>query len=169
MDIAIRAVVLYVFVFLLMRLAGRRELSSLQPFDLVLLIIIGDALQQGLTQSDYSVTGAMIAVGTFALLQVGTSYLNFKFKWIRPVLEGYPIVVVQDGKVIEANLKRERITVAELAEAARLRAARIVRRHRLGRGRDVGTDQLHPEEVLVVFPRAFSGARWRRFTSTTAR
>jgi uncharacterized membrane protein YcaP (DUF421 family) len=120
MDIAIRAVVLYVFVFLLMRLAGRRELSSLQPFDLVLLIIIGDALQQGLTQSDYSVTGAMIAVGTFALLQVGTSYLNFKFKWIRPVLEGYPIVVVQDGKVIEANLKRERITVGELAEAARL-------------------------------------------------
>ena len=120
MDIAIRAVVLYIFVFLLMRLAGRRELSSLQPFDLVLLIIIGDALQQGLTQSDYSVTGAMIAVGTFALLQVGTSYLNFKFKWLRPVLEGYPIIVIQDGKVIDANLKRERITVDELAEAARI-------------------------------------------------
>jgi uncharacterized membrane protein YcaP (DUF421 family) len=120
MDIAIRAVVLYVFVFLLMRLVGRRELSSLQPFDLVLLIIIGDALQQGLTQSDYSVTGAMIAVGTFAVLQVGTSYLNFKVRWLRPALEGYPIVVVQDGEVIEANLKRERITREELAEAARI-------------------------------------------------
>jgi uncharacterized membrane protein YcaP (DUF421 family) len=120
MDIAIRAVVLYVFVFLLMRLAGRRELSSLQPFDLVLLIIIGDALQQGLTQSDYSVTGAMIAVGTFALLQVATSYLNFRVPWFRPVLEGYPIVVVQDGTIIDANLRRERIAVEELAEAMRL-------------------------------------------------
>ena len=120
MDIAIRAIVLYVFVFLLMRLAGRRELSSLQPFDLVLLIIIGDALQQGLTQSDYSVTGAMIAVGTFALLQVATSYLNFRVPWFRPVLEGYPIVVVQDGKIIDANLRSERIAVEELAEAMRL-------------------------------------------------
>ncbi len=120
MDIALRAIVLYVFVFLLMRLAGRRELSSLQPFDLVLLIIIGDALQQGLTQSDYSVTGAMIAVGTFALLQVATSYLNFRIPWFRPVLEGHPIVVVQDGKIIEANLRRERIAVEELAEAMRL-------------------------------------------------
>ncbi len=120
MDIAIRAIVLYVFVFLLMRLAGRRELSSLQPFDLVLLIIIGDALQQGLTQSDYSVTGAMIAVGTFALLQVATSYLNFRVPWFRPALEGHPIVVVQDGKIIDANLRRERIAVEELAEAMRL-------------------------------------------------
>ena len=126
MDIAIRAVVLYVFVFMLMRIVGRRELSNLQPFDLVLLIIIGDALQQGLTQSDYSVTGAMIAVGTFALLQVGTSYLNFRFKWARPVLEGYPIVVVQDGKVIEKNLRRERITTEELAEEARQQQIRSI-------------------------------------------
>ena len=119
MDIAIRAVILYAFVFLLMRIVGRRELSNLQPFDVVLLIIIGDALQQGLTQSDYSLTGAMIAVGTFALLQVGTSYLSFRVRKTRPVLEGYPIVVVQDGKVIEGNLNRERITVDELAEEAR--------------------------------------------------
>jgi len=118
-DIAIRAVILYLFVFLLMRVMGRRELSNLQPFDLVLLIVIGDALQQGLTQSDYSVTGAMIAVGTFAFLQVSTSYLSYRLSWLRPVLEGHPLVVVQDGKVIQKNLKRERITVEELAEEAR--------------------------------------------------
>jgi|SRR5215204_6626005 len=119
MDIAIRALILYLFVFLLMRVMGRRELSNLQPFDLVLLIVIGDALQQGLTQSDYSVTGAMIAVGTFAALQVLTSYLSYRVSWMRPVLEGHPLVVIQDGKVIEKNLKRERITVEELAEEAR--------------------------------------------------
>jgi len=66
MDLAVRAVVLFFFVFLLTRIIGRRELSSLEPFDLILLIVIGDAIQQGLTQDDYSVTGAMIVVGTFA-------------------------------------------------------------------------------------------------------
>jgi uncharacterized membrane protein YcaP (DUF421 family) len=119
MDLVIRAIVLYAFVFLLTRIIGRRELSSLQPFDLVLLIIIGDALQQGLTQSDYSVTGAILVVGTFALLQVMTSYASFRFRWLRPVLEGAPIVVVQDGKVIDGNLRRERISQAELQEEAR--------------------------------------------------
>jgi uncharacterized membrane protein YcaP (DUF421 family) len=119
MDIAIRAVILFFVVFVLTRIIGRRELSSLQPFDLLLLIIIGDAIQQGLTQNDFSLTGALIAIGTFALLQVGTSYVSYRARWLRPVLEGHPIVVVQDGKVIDANLKRERITHEEVAEEAR--------------------------------------------------
>ena len=92
MDIALRAVVLFFFVFILTRVIGRRELSSLAPFDLVLLIVLGDAIQQGLTQDDYSVTGAMIAVGTLALLQVLTSYVSFRLPWMRPVLEGDPRV-----------------------------------------------------------------------------
>jgi uncharacterized membrane protein YcaP (DUF421 family) len=118
-DIAIRAAALFSFVFLLTRVIGRRELSSMQPFDLILLIVLGDAIQQGLTQDDYSVTGSVIAVGTIAALQVATSYVAFKFRWARRVLDGDPIVVVQDGKVIEQNLKRERITEEELAEEAR--------------------------------------------------
>jgi uncharacterized membrane protein YcaP (DUF421 family) len=119
MDIAIRGIVLFGFVYLLTRVTGRRELSSLQPFDLILLIVLGDAIQQGLTQDDYSVTGAVIAVGTIATLQVVVSYLSFRFRWARRVLDGDPIVLVQDGKVIERNLKRERITKDELAEEAR--------------------------------------------------
>jgi uncharacterized membrane protein YcaP (DUF421 family) len=71
MDIALRAVALFYFVFLLTRVIGRRELSSLQPFDLTLLIVLGDSIQQGLTQDDYSVTGAVIAVSTIAALQGG--------------------------------------------------------------------------------------------------
>lgn len=119
MDIAIRAVVLFFFVFLLTRIIGRRELSSLQPFDLILLIIVGDAIQQGLTQDDYSVTGAMIAVGTFAALQVGLSYVSFRLPFLRPVLEGEPVVIVQDGKTIDRNMHRERITLEEVMEEAR--------------------------------------------------
>jgi uncharacterized membrane protein YcaP (DUF421 family) len=119
MDLAIRATFLFFFVFLLTRIIGRRELSSLEPFDLILLIVIGDAIQQGLTQDDYSVTGAMIVVGTFALLQVMVSFLSYKFPPLRPALDGEPIVIVQDGKPIERNMRRERVTVAEVLVEAR--------------------------------------------------
>jgi uncharacterized membrane protein YcaP (DUF421 family) len=118
-DIALRSIFLFFFVYLLMRVLGRRELSSLEPFDLILLVVLGDAIQQGLTQDDYSVTGAMIVISTIGILAVLTSYLNFRLPWMRRVLDGRPIVMIQDGKVIEQNMKRERITVEELAEAAR--------------------------------------------------
>jgi uncharacterized membrane protein YcaP (DUF421 family) len=119
MDIALRAIVLYAFVFFLMRVIGRRELSQLAPFDLILLIVVGDAIQQGLTQDDYSVTGSLIAVTTFALLQVLTSYVSFRSGFLRRMFEGQPVVVVQDGQVIESSLRRERLTRGELEEEAR--------------------------------------------------
>jgi uncharacterized membrane protein YcaP (DUF421 family) len=120
MDIALRSVVLYAFIVFVMRVMGRRELSSLTPFDLILLIIAGDALQQGLTQDDYSVTGAVIAVGTIASMQVLTSYLSFRSAKARRVLEGDPIVLVERGKLIEKNLRRERMTPGEVEGEMRL-------------------------------------------------
>ena len=120
MDIVLRTVAAFVFLLVLMRVIGRRELSTLQPFDLILLIVLGDAVQQGLTQDDYSVTGAFLVIGTFAVLQVFVSWVGYRFPGSRPILEGEPLVVVQDGKVIDRNLKRERLTVEEIAEAARL-------------------------------------------------
>ncbi|HEV8686012.1 MAG TPA: YetF domain-containing protein [Gaiellaceae bacterium] len=119
MDIALRAVVLYLFIVLVMRIIGRRELSSMSPFDLVLVIILGDAVQQGLTQDDYSVTGAMIAVSTIASMQVLTSYLSFRSEKARKVLEGHPIVLVERGKLVDENLRRERMTEDEVAEEMR--------------------------------------------------
>jgi uncharacterized membrane protein YcaP (DUF421 family) len=120
MDIALRALFLYAFIIFVMRVIGRRELSSLSAVDLVLLIVLGDAIQQGLTQDDYSVTGAVIAVSTIAFVQVGSSYLSFRSRRARTVLEGNPIVVIQDGKLLEDNLKRERLTRDEVAEEMRM-------------------------------------------------
>ena len=119
MDLVVRALVLFFFVFLVTRVVGKRELSSLEPFDLILLIVLGDAIQQGLTQDDYSVTGAIIVVSTIAFLQVGISFVGYRFRALRPVLEGEPIVIVQDGRIIERNLKRERLTAEEVAAEAR--------------------------------------------------
>jgi uncharacterized membrane protein YcaP (DUF421 family) len=120
MDIALRAIVLFVFILFITRVIGRRELSSLSPLDLILLIILGDAIQQGLTQDDYSLAGAVIAVSTLAVLQVGTSYVSFRSSRLRTVLEGLPIVIIQDGELLEANLRRERMTADEVAEELRL-------------------------------------------------
>jgi uncharacterized membrane protein YcaP (DUF421 family) len=115
MDIAVRAAVLYFFIVLVTRVIGRRELSSLSALDLILLIVLGDAVQQGLTQDDYSVTGAMIAVSTIAALQVGSSYLSFRSKRAAKVLEGLPLVLIDRGEIVDENLRRERISQDELA------------------------------------------------------
>ncbi len=120
MDIVLRAVLAFGFIFFLTRVVGRRELSSLEPFDLIMLIVLGDLVQQGVTQSDYSVTGLVLAAGTIALMQVGVSYVNFRFKPLRSVLQGEPIVLIEDGRVLERNVRRERLTRQELEEQARL-------------------------------------------------
>jgi len=119
MDLVLRAFITFLFLFLLTRIIGKRELGTLQPFDLMLLIILGDALQQGMTQDDYSVTGAFLIVGTFAVLQVALSWIGFRFPSARPILEGEPIIVLQDGKPIDRNLRRERLTLNDITEGAR--------------------------------------------------
>jgi uncharacterized membrane protein YcaP (DUF421 family) len=119
MDLFFRAAFIFAFIFALTRVVGRRELSALEPFDLILLVVIGDSVQQALTQDDYSVTGAVIVVGTIAGLQVLVSWIGFRVPRLRIVLEGEPIVLVEDGKPIERNLRAERIAVAELLEEAR--------------------------------------------------
>ncbi len=120
MDLVLRATFLFAFVYGLTRIIGRRELSSLEPFDLILLIVVGDAIQQGLTQDDYSVTGAVLVIGTFALLQVFTSFLSFRFSRLRPILEGEPVIVIEDGEPLMKNLRRERLTIEEVAAQARI-------------------------------------------------
>jgi uncharacterized membrane protein YcaP (DUF421 family) len=119
MDIVLRAAFAFAFIFFLTRIVGRRELSSLEPFDLIMLIVLGDLVQQGVTQSDYSITGLVLAAGTIALMQVLVSYLNFRFRRLRPLLEGEPIVLVENGRVLERNLARERLTREEVLEQAR--------------------------------------------------
>ena len=120
MDIVVRAFFAFLFIFLLTRLIGRRELSSMQPFDLLLLVVVGDLLQQGVTQNDLSFTGLVLAGGMFGLLTLAMSYTGWRFPRVRPLLEPEPLILVEDGKLIEKNLRKERITPEEVAGEARL-------------------------------------------------
>ena len=119
MDLVIRATVVFFFIFLITRIAGRRQLSSLEPFDVILLVVLGDLVQQGITQSDESVTGTLIVISTITLLSVFVGWASFRSKRIRLVTEGEPIVLVHDGRIIERNLARERLTRGDVEEEAR--------------------------------------------------
>jgi uncharacterized membrane protein YcaP (DUF421 family) len=122
MDLVVRATIVFFVILVVTRAVGRRELSSMEPFDLILLVVIGDLVQQGVTQSDNSVTGAITVICTMAVLTVVTAYLSFRFKRLRPLLEGDPVLVISDGRVLERNLHRQRMTVEELAAEARLQS-----------------------------------------------
>jgi len=119
MELVIRATVIYFFLFLVARGVGKRELSQLTAFELILLVVMGDLVQQGMTQEDMSVTGAIVVISTLTFWIVVMSYVSFKLKGARTVLEGIPVVVVRNGKPIDEMMHLERLTRDELREAAR--------------------------------------------------
>jgi uncharacterized membrane protein YcaP (DUF421 family) len=81
--------------------------------------MIGDLVQQGVTQNDFSLTGMLLVGGTIGVLTVLVSYVGWKLPFLRPALEGEPIIVVEDGKPLLRNLARNRITVEEVHASAR--------------------------------------------------
>lgn len=119
MEIVIRSAVVYLGLWALLRAMGKRELSEMGAFDLVLLVVIGDIVQQGVTQEDMSVTGAFLATGTMALLVLVTGWATRRSGVAQRVLEGEPVVVLRDGRPMHEVLRREQMSVDELAEAAR--------------------------------------------------
>jgi uncharacterized membrane protein YcaP (DUF421 family) len=119
MQIVLRTVSLYLVVLLVTRAMGRKELSQMNSFELVLLVVMGDLIQQGVTGDDRSVIGAALAVATMALLVVSASYLSFRFGRVRTVLEGTPVLVVLDGRPLPEVLEVERLTEDEVLNAAR--------------------------------------------------
>jgi len=119
MDLVLRATFVFFLILVVTRAVGRRELSRMEPFDLILLVVIGDLVQQGVTQSDYSLTGATTVIATLAVLTVLTAYVSFRVTSLRPVLEGNPIVLVADGEILDRNLRGQRVTREEVRAEAR--------------------------------------------------
>lgn len=119
MDIVLRAAIMYLLIMLLTRAIGRRELAEMSSFELIILVVMGDLIQQGVTQEDYSITGAVLAVGTMALLSVVVSYAGFKWQKVDDAVEGAAALVFREGRVEEEVLRLHRVTVNDLLDAAR--------------------------------------------------
>jgi uncharacterized membrane protein YcaP (DUF421 family) len=104
-QIIVRAAVMYLFIWFLTRAVGKRDLSQMSVFEMILAVTIGDLVQQGVTQEDMSLVGAMMAVGTFGFLVLIFSVVSFKVPASRGALEGVPVIVVRDGKPVPGAMR----------------------------------------------------------------
>jgi len=120
MDIVLRATAMFAIVYVVLRLLGKRELGQMTPFEVVTLVVIGDLIQQAVTHNDFSITGAMLAICTFALWTAVLGWLVYLFPRMQKVLEGSPRVIVRHGEVIRENLRRDRLTAADIETEMRL-------------------------------------------------
>ncbi|MFA7597255.1 MAG: DUF421 domain-containing protein [Novosphingobium sp.] len=120
MDIVIRATILFAITFVLLRLLGKRELGQMAPFEVVMLVVIGDLIQQGVTHNDFSITGATLAIFTFAFWTVLLGWLAYAFPALRKLLEDEPRVIIRNGQLLKANLRRDRMTIEEVESEMRL-------------------------------------------------
>jgi uncharacterized membrane protein YcaP (DUF421 family) len=119
LEIVIRALVIFAFLWVVTRAVGRSTLGELSTFELLLYVTMGDLVQQAVTQQDYSITGAVLAVGTFAVLTVALSWTQWRFPGTRDVITGRPVLVMAHGEPDEASMRRQRLSVPDLLVAAR--------------------------------------------------
>jgi uncharacterized membrane protein YcaP (DUF421 family) len=149
MDIVLRATVIFAALYVLVRLMGKRELGQMTPFELIVLVVIGDLIQQGVTQNDFSVTGAIIAISTIAFLALLMSWATYLWPWAERALEGEPRVIVRDGALVEANVRRNMLTRSEIESEMRLAG--------IGRMSDVAWAILEPRGRMSFIQRSGSG------------
>ena len=119
METLFRAALVYLFLTLLFRLAGKRTLSQVTPFDLVLLLIISETVQQAMIAEDNSMTNAALLVLTLIAIDIALSWLKQRWNWLDRVMDDRPLIIVQDGKPIEDRMKRERVSEGEVMASAR--------------------------------------------------
>jgi uncharacterized membrane protein YcaP (DUF421 family) len=119
MELVIRVSIVFVFLWVVLRALGKRELAQMTPFELVLLVIVGDLIQQGVTQDDTSVTGTILIVSTISMWVLALSYAGYRSKRTNELVEGMPVIVIRDGQLIDAVLRTERVRADEVIEGAR--------------------------------------------------
>lgn len=119
MEIVLRALVIFTFLWLITRVLGRVSLSELSAFELVIYVSMGDLIQQAVTQQDYSLTSAFLAIGVFALVTFALSYASWRWPGLRPIIRGTPVVILQRGNLLGEIMAKERLTSDDVMAAAR--------------------------------------------------
>lgn len=120
MELIIRASVIFWFLWLVIRGTGKRSLAELTPLDLILIVIIGDIVQQGINQEDMSLTGAIMAVSVFVVWTLTADAIARRSERSSRVISGEPVIIVREGRPLEEKLQQEQLTMTDLNEAARL-------------------------------------------------
>lgn len=121
MDAVIRAVIIYGFMLIIIRAAGKRTLGEMTNFDFVLLLIISEATQQALMGADdYSVTHAMLVIGTLVGLDIIVSLVKQRWPTVEKLVEGTPLVLIENGRLVQKHLDHARVDLTDILAAARL-------------------------------------------------
>ena len=120
MDIVLRASAIFLLLYVLLRLFGKRQLGQMTPFEFVALVVVGDFVQQAITHNDFSITGGVLAVATFGFWSLVLGWISYRSDMMRRLLEGQPRILVQDGKMLDKILERDKITEAEVLSEMRL-------------------------------------------------
>lgn len=120
MESVIRGVVVYLFLWLIFRVSGKRTLAETSPFELVLLLIISEVTNQAMVDSDHSITNAFLLIVTLTGMSILLSVVKHYWPAANRVLEGMPLPLVKDGDVLQENLDKSRVGVDEILAAARI-------------------------------------------------
>jgi uncharacterized membrane protein YcaP (DUF421 family) len=119
MEVVYRALFIFAFLWFITRVTGRATLGELSTFQLLLYVTMGDLVQQAVTQQDYSVTASVLAIGVFALLTALLSWLNARYRRLRPLTHGTPVIIIDQGEPVIGNLRGEHVSMDDLMAAAR--------------------------------------------------
>jgi uncharacterized membrane protein YcaP (DUF421 family) len=119
MEAVLRSMGVYLLLLLLFRMTGKRSLAQVTTFDLVLLLIIGEATQQALLGEDFSLTNAALVITTLLVLERTADYLSWRFPTLRRTTESQPVVLVDDGRILDDRLAHYHLSVDDVVTAAR--------------------------------------------------
>jgi uncharacterized membrane protein YcaP (DUF421 family) len=118
-EFVARAAIVYVFLLVLLRLTGKRQVGQLAPFDLVLLLVLSNALQNSMNGGDNSITGGMILAGTLVAINAGVGWLTYRSKTIEAIVEGRPVILIHNGKIDQVAMQQVQVTMHELESSLR--------------------------------------------------
>lgn len=147
----LRAVAIYLMVMVLVRVSGKRAVGQFTPFDLVLLILIGNAVQNGLNGGDNSLTGALILAGCLIALNYAVAFLTSRSRRIEHVIEGVPKVLARNGTVYEDVLRQELVSLDDFHQAMRM--------NNIAEPDDIALALLETNGSISVVPREAGGAQ----------
>ncbi|MBB3101725.1 DUF421 domain-containing protein [Azomonas macrocytogenes] len=120
MDAVFRAAAIYMVLLILFKIAGRRSLADITNFDLLLLMIIGEATQQALLGDDFSITNAIIVITTLIVIDISLSLIKLRFSRITALIEGTSTLIVENGRPLKKRLSEARLREEDVLLAARL-------------------------------------------------
>ena len=145
-EFILRGLIVYVFLIVLLRITGKRQVGQLAPFDLVLLLVLSNAVQNSMNGGDNSLVGGLISATTLVLLNYGVGFLAFRNKRLERLVEGRPEVLIHNGKLFEDVMSRAQLTHHELNAALRQAGVACIE--------DVGSAVLENNGAISVLPRS---------------